>query len=70
MLRVIKRKKKRYVGVVFTENNQKYIDYNSNKDKVVFICNDNNIKDDDIVVFEINKWEDKLPEGKCFKNIR
>ena len=43
VVRIIKRKKTRYVGVVFTENNQKYIDYNSNKDKVVFFCNNKNI---------------------------
>ena len=67
VVKVIKRKKQRYVGVVFSENNQKFIDYNSNKDKVVFICNDNNIRDDDIVVFEINKWEDKLPKANVLK---
>ena len=67
VVKVIKRKKQRYVGVVFSENNQKFIDYNSNKDKVVFICSDNNIKDDDIVVFEINKWEDKLPKANVLK---
>ena len=69
VVKVIKRKKQRYVGVVFSENNQKFIDYNSNKDKVVFICNDNNIKDDDIVVFEINKWEDKLPKANVLKTL-
>ena len=69
VVKVIKRKKQRYVGVVFSENNQKFIDYNSNKDKVVFICNDKNIKDDDIVVFEINKWEDKLPKANVLKTL-
>ena len=69
VVKVIKRKKQRYVGVVFSENNQKFIDYNSNKDKVVFICNDNNIKDDDIVVFEINKCEDKLPKANVLKTL-
>ena len=48
VIKIVKRKKQRYVGVVFTENNQKFIDYNSNKDKVVFLCRDNSIKNNNI----------------------
>ncbi len=33
VIKILKRKKERYVGVVFTENNQKFVDYNSNKDR-------------------------------------
>ena len=69
VVRIIKRKKNRYVGVVFTENNQKYIDYNSNKDKVVFFCNNKNINNDDIIVFEIYKWEKAVPEAKIIKTL-
>ena len=69
VVRIIKRKKNRYVGVVFTENNQKYIDYNSNKDKVVFFCNNKNINNDDIIVFEIYNWEKAVPEAKIIKTL-
>ena len=69
VIKIIKRKKQRYVGVVFSENNQKFIDYNSNKDNVVFICNDSSIKNDDIVVFEIKNWEQKLPKATVLKTL-
>ena len=69
VIKIIKRKKQRYVGVVFTENNQKFIDYNSNKDKVVFLCRDNSIKNNDIVVFEIFKWENNIPEANALKAL-
>ena len=36
VIKILKRKKERYVGVVFTENNQKFVDYNSNKDRGSF----------------------------------
>ena len=69
VIKIVKRKKQRYVGVVFTENNQKFIDYNSNKDKVVFLCRDNSIKNNDIVVFEIFKWENNIPEANTLKAL-
>ena len=69
VIKILKRKKERYVGVVFTENNQKFVDYNSNKDRVIFICNDNNIKNNDIVVFEIINWENKTPEASVLKTL-
>ena len=69
VIKIVKRKKQRYVGVVFTENNQKFIDYNSNKDKVVFLCRDNSIKNNDIVVFEIFKWENHIPEANTLKAL-
>ena len=69
VVKIVKRKKQRYVGVVFTENNQKFIDYNSNKDKVVFLCRDNSIKNNDIVVFEIFKWENNIPEANALKAL-
>ena len=69
VIKIVKRKKQRYVGVVFTENNQKFIDYNSNKDKVVFLCRDNSIKNNDIVVFEIFKWENNIPEANALKAL-
>ncbi len=69
VIKIVKRKKQRYVGVVFTENNQKFIDYNSNKDKVVFLCRDNSIKNNDIVVFEIFNWENNIPEANALKAL-
>ena len=69
VVKIVKRKKQRYVGVVFTEKNQKFIDYNSNKDKVVFLCRDNSIKNNDIVVFEIFKWENHIPEANTLKAL-
>ena len=69
VIKILKRKKERYVGVVFTENNQKFVDYNSNKDRVLFICKDNNIKNNDIVVFEIFNWENKIPEASVLKTL-
>ena len=69
VIKILKRKKERYVGVVFTENNQKLVEYNSNKDKVLFICKDNNIKNNDIVVFEIINWENKIPEASVLKTL-
>jgi len=69
VIKIVKRKKQRYVGVVFTENNQKFIDYNSNKDKVVFLCRDNSIKNNNIVVFEIFKWENNNPEANALKAL-
>jgi len=69
VIKIVKRKKQRYVGVVFTENNQKFIDYNSNKDKVVFLCRDNSIKNNNIVVFEIFKWENNIPEANALKAL-
>ena len=69
VVKIIKRKKKRYVGVVFTKNNQKYIDYSSNKDNVVFVCKNKEVKNDDIIVFEIFKWENKNPEATVLKTL-
>ena len=69
VVKIIKRKKKKYVGVVFTENNQKFIEYNSNKDNIVFLCKNKDIKDNDIVVFEIFKWENKKPEANILKTL-
>ena len=69
VVKIIKRKKKKYVGVVFTENNQKFIEYNSNKDNIIFLCKNKDIKDNDIVVFEIFKWENKKPEANVLKTL-
>ena len=69
VVKIIKRKKKKYVGVVFTENNQKFIEYNSNKDNIIFLCKNKDIKDNDIVVFEIFKWENKKPEANILKTL-
>ena len=67
VINVIKRKKERYVGVIFSEDNKKYIEYNSNKDKVTFGCNTNNFNNNDIVVFEIFNWENKTPVANVLK---
>ncbi|MEJ6698768.1 MAG: RNB domain-containing ribonuclease, partial [Flavobacteriaceae bacterium] len=67
VINVIKRKKERYVGVIFSEDNKKYIEYNSNKDKVTFGCNTNNFNNNDIVVFEIFNWENKTPVANILK---
>ena len=69
VVKIIERKKKRYVGVVFSKNNQKYIDYSSNKDNVVFVCKNEEVKNDDIIVFEIFKWENKNPEATVLKTL-
>ena len=69
VVKIIERKKKRYVGVVFSKNNQKYIDYSSNKDNVVFVCKNKEVKNDDIIVFEIFKWENKNPEATVLKTL-
>ena len=69
VINVIKRKKERYVGVIFSEDNKKYIEYNSNKDKVTFGCNTNNFNNNDIVVFEIFNWENKTPVANVLKTL-
>ena len=40
VVKVIKRKKQRYVGVVFSENNQKFIDYNLNPKRGIILHGD------------------------------
>ena len=69
VINVIKRKKERYVGVIFSEDNKKYIEYNSNKDKVTFGCNTNSFNNNDIVVFEIFNWENKRPIANVLKTL-
>lgn len=69
VINVIKRKKERYVGVVFSEDNKKHIEYNSNKDKVVFSFNSKEINNNDIVVFEISNWEKKIPVANVLKTL-
>ena len=69
VINVIKRKKERYVGVIFSEDNKKYIEYNSNKDKVTFGCNTNSFNNNDIVVFEIFNWENKTPIANVLKTL-
>ena len=66
---IIKRKKEKYVGVVYEENNKKIIEYNSNKDNLIFITKNKEIKKNEIVVFEILKWDDDEPEIKIIKKL-
>ena len=70
VVKVIKRKKQRYVGVFFQKITKNLLIITLIKTKLFLYVMTIIIKDDDIVVFEIYKWEDKLPEGKCFKNFR
>ena len=50
---VIKRNKKQYVGSVFYKNSKQYVEYNSNKDNIIFNIKNKTLNENDIIVFKI-----------------
>ena len=66
---VVSRKKEKYVGLVFIENGIKKIEYNSNKDYLIFNTYNKEIIENEIVVFNIKEWEQSVPEAKVLKRI-
>lgn len=69
VINIIKRCKEKYVGTVFIENGIKKIEYNSNKDSLIFSTTNKNIKQNEIVVFNISNWQEKIPEANIIRVI-
>ncbi|MFL2638841.1 MAG: RNB domain-containing ribonuclease, partial [Flavobacteriaceae bacterium] len=70
--KVIKRNKKKFVGLVNKEKNKIYVKTLSNRDKITFIITNKKefkLKEKDIVVVDFTKWEDILPEAKIVERI-
>ena len=66
---VIKRNKKQYVGTVFFQNNKQYVEYNSNKDNVLFNIKKKTLNENDIIVFKIKDWSGSTPLAEIIKNL-
>jgi len=66
---VIKRNKKQYVGSVFFQNNNQFVEYNSNKDNVIFNIKDKTLNENDIIVFKIKDWTGSTPYAEMVKNL-
>ena len=70
--KVIKRNKKKFVGLVNKEKNKIYVKTFSNRDKITFIITNKKefkLKEKDIVIVDFIKWEDILPEAKIIERI-
>ena len=70
--KVIKRNKKKFVGLVNKEKNKIYVKTFSNRDKITFIITNKKefkLKEKDIVIVDFIKWEDILPEAKIIEII-
>ena len=70
--KVIKRNKKKFVGLVNKEKNKIYVKTLSNRDKITFIITNKKefkLKEKDIVIVDFIKWEDILPEAKIIERI-
>ena len=70
--KVIKRNKKKFVGLVNKEKNKIYVKTLSNRDKITFIITNKKefkLKEKDIVIIDFIKWEDILPEAKIIERI-
>ena len=66
---VIKRNKKQYVGSVFFQNNNQFVEYNSNKDNIIFNIKNKTLKENDIIVFKIKDWTGSTPYAEMVKNL-
>jgi exoribonuclease R len=47
----------------------KKIEYNSNKDYLIFNTDNKEIIENEIVVFNIKEWKQSVPEAKVLKRI-
>ena len=66
---VIKRNKKQYVGSVFFKNNNQFVEYNSNKDNIIFNIKNKTLHENDIIVFKIKDWTGSTPYAEMVKNL-
>ena len=66
---VIKRNKKQYVGSVFFQNNNQFVEYNSNKDNIIFNIKNKTLNENDIIVFKIKDWTRSTPYAEMVKNL-
>ena len=66
---VIKRNKKQYVGTVFYQNNNQFVEYNSNKDNIIFNIKNKTLNENDIIVFKIKDWTGSTPHAEMIKNL-
>lgn len=66
---VIKRNKKQYVGSVFFQNNNQFVEYNSNKDNIIFNIKNKTLNENDIIVFKIKDWTGATPYAEMVKNL-
>ena len=66
---VIKRNKKQYVGSVFFQNNNQFVEYNSNKDNIIFNIKNKTLNENDIIVFKIKDWTGSTPYAEMVKNL-
>ena len=66
---MIKRNKKQYVGSVFFQNNNQFVEYNSNKDNIIFNIKNKTLNENDIIVFKIKDWTGATPYAEMVKNL-
>ena len=66
---IIKRNKKQYVGSVFYQNNNQFVEYNSNKDNNIFNIKNKTLNENDIIVFKIKDWTGSTPHAEMIKNL-
>lgn len=66
---VIKRNKKQYVGSVFYKNSKQYVEYNSNKDNIIFNIKNKTLNENDIIVFKIKDWSGLTPHAEMVKTL-
>ena len=66
---VIKRNKKQYVGSVFYKNSKQYVEYNSNKDNIIFNIKNKTLNENDIIVFKIKDWSGLAPHAEMVKTL-
>ena len=66
---VIKRNKKQYVGSVFFQNKNQFVEYNSNKDNITFNIKNKTLNENDIIVFKIKDWTGSTPHAEMIKNL-
>ena len=66
---IIKRNKKQYVGSVFYQNNNQFVEYNSNKDNIIFNIKNKTLNENDIIVFKIKDWTGSTPHAEMVKNL-
>ena len=66
---IIKRNKKQYVGSVFYQNNNQFVEYNSNKDNIIFNIKNKTLNENDIIVFKIKDWTGSTPHAEMIKNL-
>lgn len=70
IIKIIKRNKTTFVGVVYIKENKTFVETSSLKDKLSFnIPNNKTANNNDLVVVEFNNWEKELPEGEIIKII-